>query len=236
MRMQLMLSRVWASENLSVTYTEWVNIQYCKIVQDRAPCFGALLYFPDRLHIEFFGFKMPRDMLYFFSMEKEFDEASLNRYLTILEDSLAKKNKALDALSEMCGKQEEAICGEKLDVDTYNTVTEMKGDLIENLNKLDDGFAALHDRVFPVISKEPKRYADHIRRMQDLIAEISEKTILIEASERRLQARLDRLAAAGRPSSGPAHVSPGTAAQKYHNTMNVTGSVTSVFVDNKRKK
>ena len=83
-------------------------------------------------------------MIYFFSMEKEIDEVSLIRYLTILEDSLEKKNKALDALSEMCAKQEKAICGEKLDVDTYNEVTEMKGSLIENLNKLDDGFAALH--------------------------------------------------------------------------------------------
>ena len=168
--------------------------------------------------------------------EKEYDEAGMNRYLTILEDSLAKKNKALDVLSEMCAKQEEAICGEKLDVDTYNEITEQKGLIIEDLNKLDDGFTALYDRVFPTVRKDPKKYADHVRRTQDLIAQISEKTILIEAAERRLQARIDRLTANGRPASGPSHVAPGTVAQKYNNTMNRSGAVSSIFVDNKRKK
>lgn len=169
-------------------------------------------------------------------VEKDYDDTQLARYLTILEDSLAKKNKALDVLSEMCAKQEEAICGEKLDVDTYNEVTEQKYTIIEELNKLDDGFAALYDRVFPSVRDDPKKHADHIRRMQDLIAQISEKTILIEAAERRLQARLDRLAENGRPTEGKSHVAPGTAAQKYNNTMNKAGAVSSVFVDNKRKK
>ncbi len=167
---------------------------------------------------------------------REYDEVSLNRYLTILEDSLEKKSRALDALSEMCAKQEEAICGDKLDVDTYNEVTELQGNLIEDLNQLDDGFTALFDRVFPAVKSDPHRYADHVRRSQDLIAEISEKTILIEAAERRLQARLDRLAASGRPDNSTSHVAPGTAAGRYNATMNGAGGVSSIFVDNKRRK
>lgn len=167
---------------------------------------------------------------------RDYDEAQLNRYLTILEDSLEKKSKALDALSEMCAKQEEAICGEKLDVDTYNEVTEFKERIIADLNQLDDGFTALFDRVFPSVKSEPKKYADHIRRTQDLISEISEKTILIEAAERRLQARLDRLAANGRPDTSTPHVAPGTAAGRYNATMKGAGAVSSIFVDNKRKK
>ena len=63
---------------------------------------------------------------------------------------------------------------------------------------------------------------------------INDKTALIQASEMRLQSRIDRLVQAGKPAK--TYVSAPTAVDKYHRTMNNTGLAAPVFVDNKRRK
>ena len=160
----------------------------------------------------------------------------MHRYLTILEDSLAKKDQLLAKLLEICAEQEDAICGEKIDSARYNRVTDTKEPVIKQIELLDDGFCALNDRVMPTLSVDPGKYADHIRRMQELIASVSEKTVLLEAADRRIDARLERLSAHGRPDDRTSHTPPGTASQKYQNTMNGSAESNSVFVDSKRKK
>ena len=166
--------------------------------------------------------------------EKTIDSTDIERYLKILEDSQEKKDKLLARIQEICTEHEECMCGEKLDVDRYNELCDEKGEIIEQLELLDDGFAALYDRVAPVLRESPKDYTEHLRRMQQLIAAITDKTALIQASEMRLQARIDRLVQAGKPSK--AYVSAPTAVDKYNRTMNNAGIGTSVFVDNKRRK
>lgn len=160
--------------------------------------------------------------------------SDLERYLTILADSLEKKNKLLERVQEICTEHEKCMCGDELDIDGYNKLCTEKGEIIEQLGLLDDGFTALYDRVSPALKESPRDYSEQLRKIQDLITAVTDKTALIQASEMRLQSRIDRLVQAGTPTK--TYVSAPTAVDKYHRTMNNTGLAAPVFVDNKRKK
>ena len=162
------------------------------------------------------------------------EKTDLERYLTILADSLEKKNKLLERVQEICIEHEECMCGENLNIDRYNRLCTEKGEIIEQLGLLDDGFTALYDRVSPALKESPRDYSEQLRKIQNLITAVTDKTALIQASEMRLQSRIERLVKAGTPAR--TYVSAPTAVDKYNRTMNNTGLAAPVFVDNKRRK
>ncbi|MCR5594757.1 MAG: hypothetical protein K6G12_02825 [Lachnospiraceae bacterium] len=159
----------------------------------------------------------------------------MDKYLTILIDSLVKKSALLDKISDICSGHEECLFGEKLDIDEYNRLMEEKGKLIDDLDLLDDGFTALYERVAPTLREDPSPYAEKIKKLQELITEVSDKTALIQAREMRIQSRIDRLVKFGKEQSKPT-ATPSDAAMKYYRTMKNTNVTSAVFVDNKRGK
>ena len=158
----------------------------------------------------------------------------MDRYLTILTDSLEKKSQLLDRVSEICEEHEKIITSESPDMDAYNTLMEEKGGIIEELNLLDDGFTALYERVSPALREDPSPYADKLIRIKQLVAEISDKTAVIQAKELRIHSTIDRLIKSSKTESRR-FTPPSDAAYKYYQTMNNTNMTTSVFVDSKKK-
>ncbi len=106
--------------------------------------------------------------------------------LDMLEESLIKKAAILDQIQEQNLLQKEILKdAESVDETAFDDTVNKKEVLIDQINALDDGFQSLFDRVKSDINANKEAYRDQIKRMQDLIQEITGKSASIEAQERR---------------------------------------------------
>lgn len=106
-------------------------------------------------------------------------------YVTILVESLQKKNKILDQIRAANEEQRILLADETLGPDDFEKTIDKKAQLIEELNQLDAGFEQLYERVRPEIEQNMDKYAERIREMQQMIREIVEKTMSAQAEEAR---------------------------------------------------
>ena len=106
-------------------------------------------------------------------------------YITILSESLQKKNKILDAIRTANEEQKVLLADEMLGPDDFERTLDKKAALVEELNCLDDGFQQIYEQVRPEIEQNMGKYAEQIRQMQELIREIVAKTMSAQAEEAR---------------------------------------------------
>ena len=106
-------------------------------------------------------------------------------YLELLEESLVKKIKVLDEIGEFNLKQKNVFTtySERPDLDEFDEYIEEKDRLIEELNMLDEGFEALYQRVADTLKTDREANAPRIKRLQDLIREITDKSSSLQAQE-----------------------------------------------------
>jgi len=106
-------------------------------------------------------------------------------YLELLEESLIKKIKVLDKIGEFNLKQKDVFTtfSEKPDLEKFDQFIEEKDKLIEELNMLDDGFEALYARVAETLKSDKEGNAPRIKRLQNLIREITDKSSSLQAQE-----------------------------------------------------
>jgi chromosome segregation ATPase len=106
--------------------------------------------------------------------------------LDMLEESLVKKNQILSKIEEENDRQTEILKNsEEVDETSFDDTVERKEELIDQLLLLDEGFQSLFDKMKDEINDNKEAYKDQIKRMQDLIHEITDKSTSIEAHERR---------------------------------------------------
>lgn len=106
-------------------------------------------------------------------------------YVTILAESLEKKNAILDEIQKINQEQKQILSDENLTPEMFEKTLDKKSALIDELNQLDEGFAQLYEKVRPEIQNHMKQYADLIRKMQEEIAKITDKTVAIQIEELR---------------------------------------------------
>lgn len=68
-------------------------------------------------------------------------------YLQIMTESLEKKLEVLDKVYEINKRQLEVSTKRPFDAEAYDVVMDEKGELIEELNRLDDGFTSTYELV-----------------------------------------------------------------------------------------
>lgn len=109
------------------------------------------------------------------------------QYLAIMEQSLVKKTEILDRIIEKNKEQTEILNNPEMQWEDFDENANRKMDLIEEMQKLDEGFEDLFERVRGELEAEggKERHADAIRRMQQLITQITEKSVSIQAQEAR---------------------------------------------------
>lgn len=162
----------------------------------------------------------------------------MKKYLNILIDAIKKKDFLLDRIRAIIDEQEEAVSGGITEeaLQKYSSLMEKKGEIIEQLDKLDDGFASVYARVSPELKKSSVDYSEQIRMLQDMITTVSEKTALIQAKEIRVHNTLDRMSRIGHKQVD-VKIGRSHAAQQYYKTMKkTTVEPGSIFVDTKKKK
>ena len=100
----------------------------------------------------------------------------------ILVESLEKKSRVLDEIIKENEAQELMFKQEELDVEALDASADRMGALAEKLELLDEGFESVYDRIREELIKNKAAYRAEIKRMQELIAEITEKVVGINAA------------------------------------------------------
>ncbi len=154
-------------------------------------------------------------------------------YLEMLAASLEKKEQVLEAMLELTGQQEQILAEEELDMEAFDKLLQKKQSYVERLEKLDQGFDQVYQRVREKIQKHPGKYRDRIQEMQGRIGKLTELGVSLEVQERRNKERFEFLVSASRSKIRNYKVSNQAAAQYYRNMANrFQGD--SYFVDKKK--
>lgn len=109
----------------------------------------------------------------------------MDNSLDVLSESLDMKIQVLKDIEEYNMKQTEAFNKEDPDMESFDAAIEEKGKLIERLEKLDEGFEIMYEKVSDILSKDKDKYADKIRELQGKITIITDLSVSIQAQEAR---------------------------------------------------
>lgn len=107
-------------------------------------------------------------------------------YLDMMETSLVKKIEVMKQIEEQNIRQKEALMmPDGPDEDTFDDAVHIKGDLIDKLTDLNEGFAGLYDKVKTELGQSKDKYKDQIMRLQDLIRAVTDLSNTLEIQETR---------------------------------------------------
>lgn len=151
----------------------------------------------------------------------------------MLEESLRKKIDIMTEIESENERQREVLSNpEVVNEDLFDATVDRKGELIEKLVAIDDGFQSLFDRVKEEVNANKDKYADQIKRMQALVEEVTAKSASIEAAERRNKKLAETYFDTARQKM---NVSKQTsaAAFNYYRTMNNFKEIPPQFLDQK---
>lgn len=151
----------------------------------------------------------------------------------ILLQSLLKKRDVLDQLIELGQRQEEMLKQEDLDMDGLNALLEEQGNLVEQLDRLDQGFELVYDRCRDQIMGHKDLYQKEIRAIQECIQEITAKISTINACNMRNKVAAERHFRREKQEISQ-NVSKTKVARNYYNSMNKLNYVSPQFYDSKK--
>lgn len=156
-----------------------------------------------------------------------------NNYIQILEQDLKKKNQILDAVIQVNQVQKDALEDPNLDPDDFDEIVEERGRLIDSLEHLDEGFEQIYARVREELMDNKEAYRDEIRRMQELIRQITDKTATIQADEQRNKVLMSQKFAAVKQQLREIRSSQKVVNEYYQNMMK-SKFMAPQFLDNKK--
>lgn len=154
-------------------------------------------------------------------------------YLELMKDSLIKKEKILNSILESTKEQEILLRADNFDDEAFDALIAKKGALIEEVNKLDDGFDLTYNRIKDKIKEEPKAYRRKIEDIQELIRGLVDKGVELETSERRNQIKFDMNVSKSKDRIRNYNLNS-SAVTKYYNNMNGSVGESTYFVDKKK--
>ena len=155
-------------------------------------------------------------------------------YLEMMGDSLQKKIRILQELERISLQQKELFAqGDAMDDDVFDAAVDRKGELIDELDRLDDGFVSLFEKVKAQIGDDKKPYAAQITGIQEQIRTISALSAAIEAQEMRNKMMADRYFEKAREEL---HKGKQTSqvAFSYYKNMNHFSNIPPQFFDGKK--
>ena len=137
----------------------------------------------------------------------------------VLVESLEKKSRILDEIIKENEAQERLFKQEELDLEALDSSSDRMGELAEKLELLDEGFESVYDRIREELIENKQAYRVEIKRMQELIAVITEKIVSINAARMRNNIQAEQRFKKSRQQIGSAS-SQMKASKNYYNHMN----------------
>lgn len=155
------------------------------------------------------------------------------QYLTILVESLKKKLGVMDELVRLCKMQKDILSAEEVRFEEFDRLVDDKDICLEQLQKLDDGFEIVYNRVEQELKDNKQKYAVQIKECQALISLIIDKSMEVQALEARNKQMVEehfkkekRVLGQGKRSA--------EVARSYYRSMSNTGVVPPQFMDKKK--
>lgn len=155
------------------------------------------------------------------------------QYLNILLESLKKKNDVLDEIIQISKRQGEILAAKVVSYEEFDRCVDDKDVCIEQLDKLDEGFETLYQRVKQELDDNRAQHAAWIKECQELIARITDKSVEIQAMEARNKQAVEENFRRERKGYNQGKRSV-EIAHSYYRSMNRTGVVPPHFMDQKK--
>jgi len=157
----------------------------------------------------------------------------MDNYLSILEESLQKKLLILTRIKEFNNKQQQVFQSDQPNVEEFDDYVDKKGALIEALSKLDEGFETLYDNIAEELKEKREEYASQIHILQQLITQLTEMSMSIQAQEERNRKLVEEYFANERSNIRAGRVSS-KIAYDYYKNVNKINNVPPQFMDKKK--
>lgn len=154
-------------------------------------------------------------------------------YVQILVDSLNKKVLILEEILRQNILQAEAAGKDPFDMEAFEDTVDKKDELINNLTALDNGFEAVYNRVRDELMKNRSSYADQIRSMQQIVQQIADKSVEVQASEARNKNLVETALRNARKQFGQGMTSV-RAASDYYKNMSRVNYIDPQLMDTKK--
>lgn len=154
-------------------------------------------------------------------------------YLKVLEESLEQKLRIMEKIQEYSLRQQEIFQAQDVDLEEYDKCVNQKSALIEEITALDSGFETLYRNVERELQNNRPKYAEQIKRLQGLVASVTEESVTIQAQEARNKKQVEDYFR--RERAGIAQNRKNSkAAFDYYKSMSGSGYATPQFYDNKK--
>lgn len=156
-------------------------------------------------------------------------------YIIIMIESLQKKISVLEHISEKNEEQTKILSAEETDWDAFDRNADEKSELIEQLDRIDEGFEKLFHNVESLLTTTDgrARFKEQIKQMQGLINTITEKSVAIQAVEARNKQMVEKRFAQSHQRLGKSRNSS-KVARDYYKNMQQTQFVSPAFLDSKK--
>lgn len=156
-----------------------------------------------------------------------------NPYIAVLVQSLKKKNEILDMIMMLNKRQKQELENPNLEPDEFDKTVEEKAKLVDELNKLDDGFKEVFEKTREDLEQHKAQYADEIKEMQEYIRKLTEKSASIQAQEMRNKDLMTQKFSSIRKQAREVRTSQKVVNQYYKNMMK-TNYIDPQFTDSKK--
>lgn len=156
-----------------------------------------------------------------------------NPYIAVLVQSLKKKNEILDMIMLLNKRQKQELENPNLEPDEFDKTVEEKAKLVDELNKLDDGFKEVFEKSREDLEQHKTQYAGEIKEMQNYIRKLTEKSASIQAQESRNKDLMTQKFSSIRKQAREVRTSQKVVNQYYKNMMK-TNYIDPQFTDSKK--
>lgn len=155
-------------------------------------------------------------------------------YISILIDTLRKKESILKALQEATNHQAELLDGQELDIDAFNETVSTKDELLKNLSGLDEGFLEIYAKVGEQLKANPGAYEEQVKTAQELVRRQTVLSTELTASEERNKTKLALRLSSGKQKIKDFKVNSSVATAYYKNMSGKHQDGDSYFFNRKK--
>lgn len=155
-----------------------------------------------------------------------------SNYLMIMVESLSKKIEILEKLLEYTKGQERLLEKEEFSMEGFSELLDKKGELIDVLNTMDQGFEQVYERMEEEIKGKKEEHAHEILLMQQRIKNITDLSIKLQELEYKNKEKIEVQFSKKRNEIKTFRQSKDNV-NKYYRVMSKTQVVDSAFLDKK---
>ena len=155
-----------------------------------------------------------------------------SNYLMIMVESLSKKINILEKLLEYTKEQELLLAEDEFSMEEFSGLLDKKGELIDVLNTMDQGFEQVYERMEEEIKGKKEEHAHEILLMQQRIKNITDLSIKLQELEYKNKEKIEVQFSKKRNEIKTFRQSKDNV-NKYYRVMSKTQVVDSAFLDKK---